>query len=168
MENPEITGAEYPQGTLGGYEAREYLLAKWNRACAYCGATNTPLNLDHIHPKAAGGSIWISNLALGRILCNQSKGSQDLTTWLVAKCEERVAGAIINRVLAQSKAPLKDADSVNATRWALHRELCATGLPVAGGSGAPSGTEPDAVCPRPTSSTPYAQATDPGWRSLRP
>jgi len=156
MENPEITGAEYTQGTLGGYEAREYLLAKWGRTCAYCGATNTPLNLDHFHPKAAGGSIWMSNLALGRILCNQSKGSQDLTTWLVAKCEERVAGAILNRVRAQSKAPLKDADSVNATRWALHRELCATGPAVAGGSDAPSGTEPDAVCPRPTSSTPYA------------
>jgi len=155
-------GAEYPQGTLGGYEAREYLLAKWGRTCAYCGATNTPLNLDHIHPKAAGGSNQISNLALGCIPCNQSKGSQDLTTWLVAKCEERVAGAIINRVLAQSKAPLKDAAGVNATRWALHRELCATGLPVAGGSGTPSGTRPDAVCPRPTSSTPYASATSPG------
>jgi len=62
-------------------------------------------------------------------------GWQDLTTWLVAKCEERVARPIINRVLAQSKAPLKDADGVNATRWALHRELCATGLPVTTGSG---------------------------------
>mgnify|MGYP003601451934 FL=1 len=38
MENPEISGIEYQQGTLAGYETREYLLNKWNRACAYCGA----------------------------------------------------------------------------------------------------------------------------------
>ena len=135
MESPEITGAEYQQGTLAGYETREYLLAKWNRTCAYCGATNTPLNLDHIHPRAAGGSNRVSNLALACIPCNQSKGSQDLTTWLVATRGERVARPIIDRVLAQSKAPLRDAAAVNATRWALYRALCGTGLPVTTGSG---------------------------------
>lgn len=33
-ENPEISGVEYQQGTLAGYEVREYLLQKWNHACA--------------------------------------------------------------------------------------------------------------------------------------
>ena len=32
LENPEISGIEYQQGTLAGYETREYLLNKWNRA----------------------------------------------------------------------------------------------------------------------------------------
>jgi len=169
MENPEITGAEFPQGTLGGYEAREYLLAKWNRACAYCGATNTPLNLDHIHPKAAGGSIWISNLALGRILCSQSKGSQDLTTWLVAKSKRGWRGRSSieswlsprphSRTLTASTSP--GGHSIGSYAPPARRS------PVARVA-RPSGTEPDAVCPRPTSSTPYASATDPGWRSLRP
>jgi len=36
MQNPEITGKEYQQGTLAGYETREYLLEKWSRQCAYC------------------------------------------------------------------------------------------------------------------------------------
>jgi hypothetical protein len=27
----------YQQGTLFGYELREYLLLKWGHACAYCG-----------------------------------------------------------------------------------------------------------------------------------
>lgn len=45
-----LEGAEYQHGTLQGTEAREYLLAKWGRACAYCGATGVPLNIDHIHP----------------------------------------------------------------------------------------------------------------------
>lgn len=31
MCNPDIEGKEYQQGTLAGYETREYLLEKWNR-----------------------------------------------------------------------------------------------------------------------------------------
>ena len=37
LENPDIEGVEYQQGTLCGYEVREYLLEKWGRQCAYCG-----------------------------------------------------------------------------------------------------------------------------------
>ncbi len=135
MENPEITGAEYQRGTLAGYEACEYLLAKWDRTCAYCEATSTQINLDHIHPRAAGGSNRVPNLALACIPCNQNKGSQDVATWLVATRGERAARPIIDRVLAQSKAPLRDAAAVNATRWELYRALCGTGLPVTTGSG---------------------------------
>ncbi|BBM05101.1 hypothetical protein HAALTHF_01050n [Vreelandella aquamarina] len=29
LESPEISGVEYQQGTLLGYEVREYLLEKW-------------------------------------------------------------------------------------------------------------------------------------------
>jgi len=35
LQNPEIAGREYQQGTLFGYEVREYLLEKWGRKCAY-------------------------------------------------------------------------------------------------------------------------------------
>src|SRR5215471_14732120 len=52
MENPEISGAEYQQGTLAGYEVREYLLEKWGRQCAYCGAKNLPLEMEHISPRS--------------------------------------------------------------------------------------------------------------------
>ncbi|GBF86660.1 RNA-guided endonuclease IscB [Aphanothece sacrum] len=31
LENPEISGVEYQQGELVGYEVREYLLNKWDR-----------------------------------------------------------------------------------------------------------------------------------------
>jgi hypothetical protein len=40
IETPEISGVEYQQGTLAGYEVREYLLEKWKRMCAYCGAAD--------------------------------------------------------------------------------------------------------------------------------
>jgi 5-methylcytosine-specific restriction endonuclease McrA len=56
MDNPQISGTDYQQGTLYGYEIREYLLEKWNRKCAYCGATDTPLEIEHIKPKSKGGS----------------------------------------------------------------------------------------------------------------
>jgi hypothetical protein len=36
MKKPEVTGIEYQQGELQGYEVREYLLEKWKRKCAYC------------------------------------------------------------------------------------------------------------------------------------
>ncbi|WP_319025883.1 HNH endonuclease, partial [Acidithiobacillus caldus] len=60
LQNPEIAGSEYQQGTLAGYEVREYLLEKWGRECAYCGAKNTPLEIDHIHPRSKGGSNRVS------------------------------------------------------------------------------------------------------------
>ena len=51
MANPEIAGVEYQQGTLAGYEVREYLLEKWGRQCAYCDAADVRLEIDHIQPK---------------------------------------------------------------------------------------------------------------------
>jgi RRXRR protein len=43
LVSPEIDGVEYQQGTLYGYELREYLIEKWGRKCAYCDAQNLPL-----------------------------------------------------------------------------------------------------------------------------
>ncbi|WP_235034001.1 HNH endonuclease, partial [Pantoea sp. 18069] len=62
LQNPEIDGIEYQQGTLFGYELREYLLEKWGRQCAYCGARNLPLQIEHIRARAYGGSNRASNL----------------------------------------------------------------------------------------------------------
>jgi 5-methylcytosine-specific restriction endonuclease McrA len=129
LENPEIGGVEYQQGTLAGYEAREYLLEKWQWACAYCGARDVPLNIDHIHPRSRGGSDRVSNLALACVPCNTEKGAQPAETFLAGR------PGVLARIKAQAKAPLQDAAAVNATRWALYGALKATGLPVEGWSG---------------------------------
>lgn len=129
MQNAEISGVEYQQGTLAGYEAREYLLEKWHRACAYCGVTSVPMQVEHIQPKARGGSNRISNLALACKDCNDAKGLLPIEVFLQDRPEA------LRRILAQAKAPLKDAAAVNATRWAVHRMLVATGLPVEVGAG---------------------------------
>ncbi len=56
LVNPEVSGVEYQQGELFGYEVREYLLEKWGRQCAYCGAENVPLEVEHIIPKSRGAA----------------------------------------------------------------------------------------------------------------
>ncbi len=43
MEQPDISGVEYQQGTLFGYEVREYVLLKWQHQCAYCDARQVAL-----------------------------------------------------------------------------------------------------------------------------
>jgi 5-methylcytosine-specific restriction endonuclease McrA len=78
IQNPEISGVEYQQGELAGYEVREYLLEKWGRTCAYCGTGNVPLEVEHIVPRVKGGSNRISNLTLSCKPCNQAKGSKDI------------------------------------------------------------------------------------------
>ncbi|MEO1372875.1 MAG: RNA-guided endonuclease IscB [Cyanobacteria bacterium J06635_10] len=129
LQNAEISGIQYQQGELQGYEIREYLLEKWGRKCAYCGATDTRLEVEHIHPKSKGGSNRVSNLAMACHDCNQRKSNQDIKDFLSGKPD------LLKKVLSQAKAPLKDAAAVNATRWALLERLKALGLPVETGTG---------------------------------
>jgi 5-methylcytosine-specific restriction endonuclease McrA len=124
MQNPEISGVEYQQGELAGYEVREYLLAKWGRQCAYCGKEHLPLQIEHILAKANGGSNRVSNLTLACQPCNQKKGSKPVSVFL-NKDPLRLA-----RITAKAKAPLRDAAAVNATRWKLVESLKETGLAV--------------------------------------
>ena len=78
MQNPEISGVEYQQGDLAGYEVREYLLEKWGRKCTYCGIQNVPLQIEHIEPKSKGGSDRVSNLCLACQKCNQKKSNRPI------------------------------------------------------------------------------------------
>lgn len=129
LQNPEISGVLYQQGTLMGYEIREYLLEKWGRQCAYCDAEGVPLEMEHIQAKANGGSDRVSNLTLACQPCNQKKDKRDVREFLADTPET------LKRILAQARAPLKDAAAVNATRHALYRELYDTGLPVEASTG---------------------------------
>ena len=123
MQNPEISGTEYQQGELFGYEVREYLLEKFSRTCAYCGATGVPLEIEHIIPKSRGGSNRVSNLTIACTDCNVKKGNQTAEEFGYPQ------------VQAQAKQPLKDTAAVNATRWKLYEQLQSTGLSVEVGTG---------------------------------
>ncbi len=52
---------------------REILAEKHGKKCAYCGATDIGLTLDHIWPKSEGGTWDISNLQLLCWPCHSKK-----------------------------------------------------------------------------------------------
>jgi len=108
---------------LGRYEVREYLLEKWGRRCAYCGATNAPLQIEHLVPRARAASNRVSNLALACESCNLWKANQT------------AAEFGFPHLMAQAKQPLKNAAAVNNVRWALWQGLSALGLPLEVGTG---------------------------------
>ncbi len=123
LQHAEIRGIAYQQGELAGWEVRQYVLAKWNYRCAYCGKQNVPFELDHIVPRSRHGSDRVSNLALACHDCNQAKG-------------ERTAEEFGHpEVQVQARTSLRDAAAVNTTRWALYGQLKLIGLPLETGSG---------------------------------
>ncbi len=130
MQRPEVNGKEYQQGTLYQYEVREYLLEKWDRTCAYCGAKNVPLEVEHIVPRSCGGVSSPGNLTLACVPCNRAKSNLDIKEFLADK------PSVLKKILAQVKTPLKDAAAVNSTRWKLFNSLKELGLPVITGTGA--------------------------------
>ena len=130
MQNAAISGVEYPQGELQGYEVREYLWEQFNRTCCYGAETNVPLEIEHVMAKANGGSNRVSNWCLACRPCTQKKGAQRIEVFLAKK------PALLAKLKAQLKKPLASAAAVNATRNAILAALCATALPVETGRGA--------------------------------
>ncbi|WP_449353579.1 RNA-guided endonuclease IscB [Streptomyces shaanxiensis] len=119
-----LADLEYQQGTLAGIEARAYLRSRWNNACAYCDATDVPLNIEHLTPRSRGGSNRISNLVLACVPCNRAKSSLPVEIFLADR-PERLA-----KILRQARTPLNDAAAMNATRWQLLQWLRKLGRPV--------------------------------------
>jgi 5-methylcytosine-specific restriction endonuclease McrA len=127
LENPEISGVAYQQGTLAGYEMRKYVFEEFGRHCVYCGAVDVLLNLDHVVPRSRGGSNRVSNLVrhVSRATPRKTQ-SRSKASWPVN---------LLARIKAHAKAPAKDAAAVNATRRVLYEALADTGLPIEASSG---------------------------------
>lgn len=141
MDNPEIVGKEYQQGTLAGYTVKEYLLEKHNHTCAYCGGVSGDpvLEVEHIVPRAKGGTNSIKNLTLSCKCCNQHKNADSLEDWVnrLGKSKlDTARKAGIKRVASGKAETLKHAAAVNATRNRLVKDLTLTGLPVQTSTGA--------------------------------
>jgi hypothetical protein len=137
----------YQQGTLWGYEVKEYLLEKYQYKCAYCqGASKDPvLEVEHVVPKnppeGQKGTDRISNLVIACCTCNKAKGNTQLKEWLKQLREspdplDQVRATLVPLVLQQLKKPLKTAAFLNSTRWYVLQELLILALPVECGTGA--------------------------------
>jgi 5-methylcytosine-specific restriction endonuclease McrA len=86
---------------VAGYEVREYLLEQFQRRCAYCGVTGVPLQIEHLVPKARGGTNRVSNLVIACERCTTAKGARTAAEWGSPE--------------AQARRPLQDA-AANASR----------------------------------------------------
>lgn len=133
LENPDVHGIQYQQGTLHGREIREYLLELTGRKCAYCGKNRVRLHVEHIVPKAVRVDNRPSNLTMACKDCNEMKGKlhgKELEEKLGADFAKKV-----NAAARKSKQGLSDAAAVNTIRWKLFETLKAVGLPVISGTG---------------------------------
>jgi hypothetical protein len=108
---------------LAHYEIREYVFEKFGPHCAYCGITDVPLNLDHIHPRSRGGSNRGSNLFAACIPCNTDKGARPIEEFLAGK------PALLSRIKAQAGAPPKDAVSATTLPTPAASTACIFGIP---------------------------------------
>jgi len=118
LRDPTISGVQYQQGTLAGYEVRAYLLEHWQHRCAYCGKGGVPLEVEHITPRSRGGSERIDNLCLACTPCNTAKGTQTAAEFGFPQLQVR------------AKAPLRDAAAVNSTGSVLCARLEAAGFSI--------------------------------------
>lgn len=124
MINSDIAGVEYQQGTLFGYEVREYILQRDNRQCAYCDATNVPLNIDHWIPRnpkngQEKGTDRVGNLVLACIPCNQRKGNTAGPEFV--KDAKRLA-----TIQSKMSKNLSNATQTNILRKFIYQRLCGT------------------------------------------
>ena len=126
MQDAEVSGREYQQGELAGWQMRSYVFHRDGARCAYCGNARTDrYELDHIVPRSRGGSNRVSNLVVSCHDCNVRKGSKSVEEFL-ARRPARLAA--VRRIRRSS---LAGASQMNIIVPELLRRLGAMGIPVA-------------------------------------
>ena len=111
--NTNLIGIGYQQGPLYNTNLREFVFSRTNGRCSYCGAKAT--EIDHIIPRAQGGSNSVHNLTPACRSCNQKKSNLSLKDF----------GEIMNKDyshLEPKKLP-KDAAIVQLARNYMVREI---------------------------------------------
>ena len=120
LENPEITGTQYQQRRMFGYaDKKAYLLERENGCCIYCGihASKAKMEIEHVIPRSRGGTDSLNNLVLSCHACNQTKGNQDIQTYLRGK------PSVLRRVRAHLGVDYRDAAHTNSIRLYVMNKL---------------------------------------------
>ena len=71
-----LVGTAYQQGPLYQQKLRSFIFNRSNGKCVYCGAKAT--EIDHVIPRAKGGTNSVYNLAASCRTCNQMKSNKTL------------------------------------------------------------------------------------------
>ena len=122
IKDPDIAGIEYQQGTLQGYNIRNYLLEKHGRKCFYCGKTVSDFEVEHMLPKSRGGSNRIDNLTLSCHDCNQKKDTMTAEEFVKQTLPTKKAAAKLKQ-LPNEKRLFRYMSYMNATRWTLYNAI---------------------------------------------
>ena len=108
-----LIGTDYQQGLLYNTKLREFIFSKTNGKCSYCGTKAT--EVDHIVPRAKGGTNSTYNLTPTCKSCNQKKSNKTLKEF----------GKLMNKDyshLKPKKLP-RDAAIVQSARNYMVREI---------------------------------------------
>ena len=145
LQNSKISGVEYQQGTLFGYEVREYLLEQYGHKCVYCKGLSKILFLrlsilyQRILQKVPKAQIvlkiWL--LAAGPAIKLKTITSRNNGLRVLGKSRKKIDKirlSNLNRLLKGKRPSLAETAAVNATRNVIFFELrklapveCSTG-----------------------------------------
>lgn len=85
MSRHRIEGSELVPKRATKSSFRREIINAWDGACAYCGCEPEKITLDHVTPKAKGGTTDRANLVPACAECNVSKNHCDVWTWYHAQ-----------------------------------------------------------------------------------
>lgn len=80
-----IEGSELVSKRVTKNSFRREIINGWQGCCAYCGSQPEKITLDHVIPKAKGGTTERSNLVPACAGCNVSKNHCDIWAWYHAQ-----------------------------------------------------------------------------------
>ena len=111
--NTKLYGVKYQQGPLYQQKLRSFIFNRSNGKCVYCGAKAT--EIDHVVPKANGGTDSTYNLVASCRACNKKKSNSSLKEF------GKKVGKDFSK-LEPKKLP-KDAAIVQSARNYMVREI---------------------------------------------
>ena len=113
ISKTKLYGVKYQQGPLYKQKLRSFIFSRSNGKCVYCGAKAT--EIDHVIPRASGGTNSTYNLVASCRTCNQIKSN------LTLKEFGKLVGKDFSH-LKPKKLP-KDAAIVQIARNYMIREI---------------------------------------------
>ena len=76
-----IEGSQLVSKRVTKNSFRRDIINAWEGCCAYCGCEPEKITLDHVVPKAKGGTTDRANLVPACACCNVSKNHCDVWAW---------------------------------------------------------------------------------------
>lgn len=81
MAGHRIEGAVLVTKRVTKSSFRREIIDAWGGSCAYCGCRPEKVTLDHVNPKARGGTTERSNLVPACAPCNVAKNHCEVWDW---------------------------------------------------------------------------------------